>query len=45
MLNEEGVMERKLRAMGYTGSIRLLLNSACPDQELFRMVAVRLDTS
>ena len=28
-----------------TRRIRLLLSSACPHQELFRMVAVRLDTS
>ena len=28
-----------------TRHIRLLLSSACPHQELFRMVAVRLDTS
>ena len=28
-----------------TRRIRLLLSSACPRQELFRMVDVRLDTS
>ena len=45
----EGLRRRALGktalAVASPNRIRLLLSSACPHQELFRLVAVRLDTS